>query len=138
MNSKFKKKFSILIILAVFCFSAVGAYATNYMLGISYDLDVYGYGADTYGTCRATLDDSGGYVNISGTKVRLTLYRNGSLIVDEANSDTVYEYYANVTKSASSSSYSNTWKVNVKFYYKTGSQTTYTLFPVEGNSTQSN
>ncbi len=123
---KLKKSMTILLaILCIFIFSSL-AYATNYYLDTSGNIDAYGYGADWYGQHKAIESSNGYFSDITGVKARCKVYRNGILITDTSNSDTTSPYSARVSGSESSSSSSNSWKATVMTYYKTGSATSYT------------
>lgn len=124
---KIKKSITMLLaILGILMFSSL-AYATNYHLTSGSNIEAYGYGADWYGDLKATESSSGYYSNITGVKVRCTVYKNGTVVTDTSKTDTSSPYYVDLSGSESSSSYSNNWKLVKKDYYKTGSSTSYTL-----------
>ncbi|SNT22864.1 hypothetical protein SAMN05446037_105714 [Anaerovirgula multivorans] len=73
-------------------------------------IEAYGYGADFYADAEAATS------NTTGVKVRYTVYRNGTKVVDSSVTDTTKPYKAVKEGTVSSSKYSNSWRLDLTPY----------------------
>ncbi|MBZ4647187.1 MAG: hypothetical protein JG777_2676 [Clostridia bacterium] len=117
-----------MIMAIVLLFSTGMAFAaTKYIITSTGYIDAYGYGCDFSGTTGATVNSNGYYTDVTGVRVRTTVYKNGIKVTDVSADDTTSPYSVTKSGACSSTNYSNSWKLVRTHYCKTGAQTYYTV-----------
>lgn len=104
------------------------AFATQYVAGGGNSLSAYGYGCDFSGTSNATANPSGYWTDVTGTKSRCAVYKNGVLFYD--TSEISASLSVTCSGSLSTNVFSNTWKLNNYKYLQLRNSTSYTLVVV--------
>lgn len=119
-----KKNIIIFTLLMTFLLSNI-AFATQYYITSSEDIEAYGYGCDFNAEVSAVISSNGIFEDVSGVKVRCKVYRNNTKVTDTSDYDTTSPYNASVNESCTSSSYSNSWEMETTDYVKEGNETSY-------------